>query len=143
MEVSPIFFFRSLSLHFSKPEISSYLRVFVIESPFLIDWKGLGWICLLAGIVTLTFGARSIDYFHDTNTGELTCSKLSRVCSLFPPIFEAYSRNICDRLVGDLASLSLLSSMKVTSMPQRTEACFCSEMAKVRRERTSEPVGRV
>ena len=31
-----IFFSRSLSLHFSKPKISIYLRVFVIESPFLI-----------------------------------------------------------------------------------------------------------
>ena len=30
------FFFRSLSLHFSKPKISSYLRVFVIELPFLL-----------------------------------------------------------------------------------------------------------
>ena len=45
------FFFHSLSLHFSKPKISSYLRVFVTEPPFLIDWKGLGWICLSAGIV--------------------------------------------------------------------------------------------
>ena len=75
------FFFlcRSLSLHFSKPKISIYLCVFVIESPFLIAWKGLGivyyglgWICLLAGIVTSTFGAQSIDYFHNTNS-ELTC----------------------------------------------------------------------
>ena len=31
-----IFFSRSLSLHFSKPKISIYLRVFVIESQFLI-----------------------------------------------------------------------------------------------------------
>ena len=69
---SNFFFFRSLSLHFSKPKISSYLRVFVIESPFLIDWKGLGWIGLLAGIVTSTFGVQSIDYFHNTNS-ELTC----------------------------------------------------------------------
>ena len=30
------FFFCSLSLHFSKPKISSYLRVFVIELPFLL-----------------------------------------------------------------------------------------------------------
>ena len=30
------FFSRSLSLYFSKPKISIYLRVFVIESPFLI-----------------------------------------------------------------------------------------------------------
>ena len=30
------FFPRSLSLHFSKPKISIYLRVFVIEWPFLI-----------------------------------------------------------------------------------------------------------
>ena len=36
VEVGPIFFFRSLSLHFSKPKISSYLRVFVIELPFLL-----------------------------------------------------------------------------------------------------------
>ena len=34
-------FSRSLSLHFSKPKISIYLRVFVIESPFLITWNGL------------------------------------------------------------------------------------------------------
>ena len=33
---SNFFFFRSLSLHFSKPKISSYLRVFVIELPFLL-----------------------------------------------------------------------------------------------------------
>ena len=35
------FFFlcRSLSLHFSKPKISIYLRVFVIELPFLITWR--------------------------------------------------------------------------------------------------------
>ena len=46
------FFSRSLSLHFSKPKISFYLRVFVIELPFLIALKGLGWICLLAGIVS-------------------------------------------------------------------------------------------
>ena len=44
----------------------------VIESPFLIAFKGLGWICLLAGIVTSTFGAQSIGYFHNTNS-ELTC----------------------------------------------------------------------
>ena len=31
-----IFFSRSLSLHFSKPKISIYLCVFVIESPFSI-----------------------------------------------------------------------------------------------------------
>ena len=67
-----IFFSRSLSLHLSKPKISIYLHVFVIESPFLIAWKGLGWICLLAGIVTSTFGAQSMDYFHNTNS-ELTC----------------------------------------------------------------------
>ena len=65
------FFPRSLSLHFSKPKISIYLRVFVIESPFLSAWKGLGWICLLAGIVMLTFGTQSIDYLHNTNS-ELT-----------------------------------------------------------------------
>ena len=80
VEVGPIFFLScSLSLHFSKPKISIYLRVFVIESPFLITWNGLGivnyglgWICLLAGIVMSTFGAQSIDYFHNTNS-ELTC----------------------------------------------------------------------
>ena len=66
------FFFHSLSLHFSKPKISIYLHVFVIKLPFLIAWKGLGWICLLAGIVMSTFGAQSIDYFHNTNS-ELTC----------------------------------------------------------------------
>ena len=66
------FFPRSFSLHFSKCKISIYLRVFVIESPFLIAWKSLGWICLLAGIVMSTFGAQSIDYFHNTNS-ELTC----------------------------------------------------------------------
>ena len=33
---SIFFFSHSLSLHFSKPKISIYLRVFVIESPFLI-----------------------------------------------------------------------------------------------------------
>ena len=58
----------------------------------------------LAAIVTLAFGAQSIDYFDNTNS-ELTCS--IKQCSLFPPIFEAYLRNICDHLVGDLASLSL------------------------------------
>ena len=76
---SIFFLCRSLSLHFSKPKISIYLHVFVIESPFLIPWNGLGivnyglgWICLLTGIVTSTFGAQSIDYFHNTNS-ELTC----------------------------------------------------------------------
>ena len=69
---SNFFFFRSLSLYFSKPKISIYLCVFVTESPFLITRKGLGWICLLAGIVTSTFGTQSIDYFHNTNS-ELTC----------------------------------------------------------------------
>ena len=63
-----LFFCRSLSLQFSKPKISIYLRVFVIESPFLITLKGLGivnymyglgWICLLAGIVTLTFARKA------------------------------------------------------------------------------------
>ena len=74
-----IFFGRSLSLQFSKPKIYICLRVFVIQSPFLIARKGVGivnygldWICLLAGIVTLTFGAQSIDYFNNTNS-ELTC----------------------------------------------------------------------
>ena len=64
------FFFlcRSLSPHFSKPKISIYLRVFVIESSFLIAFKGLGWICLLAGIVTSTFGAQSIAYFDNSNS---------------------------------------------------------------------------
>ena len=76
------------------------LRVFVIELPFLLVRN-----VFLASIVTSAFGAQSIDYFDSTNS-ELTCL-LSRVCSLFPPIFEAYSRNICARLVGDLASLSL------------------------------------
>ena len=37
-----IFFGRSLSLQFSKPKISICLRVFVIQSPFLIAWKGVG-----------------------------------------------------------------------------------------------------
>ena len=76
---SNFFLCRSRSLHFSKPKISIYLCVFVIELLFLIAWNGLGivnyglgWICLLAGIVTLTFGAQSIDYFHNTNS-ELTC----------------------------------------------------------------------
>ena len=76
---SNFFFCRSLFLCFSKPKISIYLRVFIIESPFLIAWKGLGivnyglgWICLLAGIVTSTFGAQSIDYFDNTNS-EVTC----------------------------------------------------------------------
>ena len=53
--------------------LSIYLRVFVIESPFLIAWKDLGLICLLAGIVTSAFGAQSIDYFNNTNS-ELTCT---------------------------------------------------------------------
>ena len=66
------FFLRSLSLLLSKPKISIYLCVFVIESPFFIAWKDLGLICLLAGIVTLTFGSQSIDYFNNTNS-ELTC----------------------------------------------------------------------
>ena len=66
------FFFRSFSLLLSKPKISIYLPVFVIESPFLIAWKDLGLICLLAGIVTLTFGMQSIDYLDNTNS-ELTC----------------------------------------------------------------------
>ena len=127
------FFFlcRSLSLHFSKPKISIYLRVFVIESSFLIAWNGLGivnyglgWIhvCLLAGIVTSTFGAQSINYFHNTNS-ELTC-ELSRVCSLFPPIFEVYLRNICNRLVGDLASLSLWSSIKSHQHASKNRGVF-------------------
>ena len=58
-----LFFCHSLSQHFSKPKISVYLRVFIVESPFLITWKGLGilncglgWIWLLAGIVASTFG---------------------------------------------------------------------------------------
>ena len=71
VKVGPIFF-RSLSLLLSKPKISIYLHVFVIESPFLIAWKDLGLICLLAGIVTSTFGVQSIDYFDNTNS-ELTC----------------------------------------------------------------------
>ena len=76
---SNFFFCRSLFLCFSKPKISIYLRVFVIESPFLIAWKGLGivnyglgWICLLARIVMSTFGVQSINYFLNTNS-ELTC----------------------------------------------------------------------
>ena len=57
--VQYFFLCHSLSLHFSKPKISIYLRVVVSESPFLIAWNGLGivnyglgWICLLAGIAT-------------------------------------------------------------------------------------------
>ena len=65
VEVGAIFF-RSFSLPLSKP------KIFVIESPFLIAWKDLGLICLLAGIVTSTFGAQSIDYFDNTNS-EVTC----------------------------------------------------------------------
>ena len=64
VEVGPIFF----SFSVLKPKISIYLRVFEIESPFLIAWKDLGLICLLAGIVTLTFGEQSIDYFNNTNS---------------------------------------------------------------------------
>ena len=78
VEVGPIFFC-SVSLLLSKTEISIYVCVFVIELPFLIAWKGLGivnyglgWICLLAGIATSTFGAQSIDHFHNTYS-ELTC----------------------------------------------------------------------
>ena len=66
------FFSCSLSLLLLKPKISIYLRVFVIESPFLIAWKDLGLICLLTGIVTATFGTQSIDYFDNKNS-ELTC----------------------------------------------------------------------
>ena len=62
------FFFRFLSLLLSKPKISIYIRVFVIESPFLIAWKDLGLICLLAGIVTSTFGVQSIAYFDNSNS---------------------------------------------------------------------------
>ena len=69
----------SLILGGGLSKISIYLSVFVTELPFLIAWKGLGivnyglgWICLLAGIVMSTFGAQSIDYFHNTNS-ELTC----------------------------------------------------------------------
>ena len=59
--------------------------------------------CFLAVIVTYAFGAQS-----DNPKSELAYLLiLSRVCSLFPPIFNAYSRNICARPVGDLASLSL------------------------------------
>ena len=72
VELGPVFFCLSLSLHFSKRKKSIYLCVFVIESLFLIAWMGLDWICLLAGIVTLTFGVQSIDYFHNTNS-ELAC----------------------------------------------------------------------
>ena len=60
------FFFCSFSLLLSKP------KIFVIESPILIAWKDLGLICLLAGIVTSTFGVQSIHYFDNTNS-ELTC----------------------------------------------------------------------
>ena len=96
MEAGPIFFPCSLSLHFSKPKISIYLRVFVIELLFLIAWKGLGWICLLAGIVTLTFDVQSIDYFHNTNS-ELTVYLLIKQSLLFIPtdirsLFEEYLR---------------------------------------------------
>ena len=67
------FFFVLFLYTFQDPR---YLVIFVslyfIESPFIIARNGLGWICLLAGIVTSTFGAQSIDYFHNTNL-ELTC----------------------------------------------------------------------
>ena len=50
-------------------------------------------------IVTYTFGAQSSDR-HVLR---------SLLCSLFPPIFNANSRNICARLVGDLASFKPLT----------------------------------
>ena len=66
-------FFPVLFLYtFQNPRYLFISVSFVIESSFLIAFKGLGWICLLAGIVTSTFGAQSIDYFHNTNS-ELTC----------------------------------------------------------------------
>ena len=91
---------KSFLFLFCFSSFKNLLRVFVIELLFLLVRN-----VFLASIVTSAFGVQSIDYFDSTNS-ELTCL-LSRVCSLFPPIFEAYSRNICARLVGDLASLSL------------------------------------
>ena len=84
---------------FQKPSscLCNWIAVLLVRNVFL------------ASIVTLAFGAQSIDYFDSTNS-ELTCL-LSRVCLLFPPIFEAYSRNIYAHLVGDLASLSLWPSL--------------------------------
>ena len=58
------------------------LCVFVIELPFLLVKN-----VFLASIVTSAFGTQSINYFDSTNS-ELTCL-LSRVCLLFPLIFEA------------------------------------------------------
>ena len=50
-------------------------------------------------IVTYAFGAQSIER-HVLQ---------SLLCSLFPPIFNANQRNICARLVGDLASFKPLT----------------------------------
>ena len=76
----------------------------------------------------------SCAYFDKTNS--------ALTCSLFPPIFNAYSRNICARLVGDLASWSLWPSLKSPACLKEPRRVFVPR-SWLTDWRTSEPGGRV
>ena len=64
-------------------------------------------ICFLAAIVTYAFGVQS-----DNTKSELAYLLIKQSLLIISTDIHAYSRNICTRLVGDLASLSLLPSLK-------------------------------
>ena len=80
-------------------------------------------ICFLAAIVTSAFGAQSIDYFDSTNS-ELTCLVKQSFLVISTDIRSLFKEYLCPpgRRFGIIKPLTL------TSIPQRNEECFCSEI---------------
>ena len=80
-------------------------------------------ICFLAAIVTYAFGVQS-----DNTKSELAYLLIKQTLLIISTDIHAYSRNILHPPGRRFGVIKALTLVEVTSMLQRTEACFCSEI---------------